>query len=55
LAVASVPHWTHFSPMIRLHRMQNRVICLRTERDELLLGDTGECHARLNNLIGHHY
>jgi hypothetical protein len=26
LAVTSVPHWTHFSPMIRLHRMQNRVI-----------------------------
>jgi hypothetical protein len=26
LAVTSVPHWTHFSSMIRLHWMQNRII-----------------------------
>ena len=35
LEVASVPHWTHFSPTTRSHRMQNRVIRLRTERDGL--------------------
>jgi len=34
MAIASTPHWIHFSPMIRLHRIQNRVIRLRTERDE---------------------
>ena len=35
LAVASAPHRTHFSPMTRLHCMQNRVIRLSTERDGL--------------------
>jgi hypothetical protein len=34
-AIAPVPHRTHFSPMIWLHRMQNRVIRLRTALDEL--------------------
>ena len=47
LAVASVPHWTHFSPMIWLHRMQIRVMRYAPKRNELLLGDSGECHTQL--------